>query len=388
MKSSFSQHRLPRLISLFVGSLLWILLPVNSATNLLAADKTEPELPTSDQWLVDRAFHQQLQKPLHAKWSGATLRHVVRRIGSSQRICIVLDRRVDPDQPVDFDASGKSLEKSLQQLARQLNLGSCKVGPCIYLGPFSTTSRLATLSEIKRQEMISAAKILNQPLATSRGWQWQRLSNPQDLIEQQVRAVGLSLAPATRVPHDLWADQTLPPLDFAQRMSLVLAGFNLTFQLNVTTGQIHFIPMPQQVSLRRIYQERLSAVNLAKIKARFPELKIKQTAGKLEVHGSQEDHELLARLLRGETIRKTIVKPSQKRYTLRVMKAPAAAIIDSLAQQEKLTVRFDPKISAQLKTLIDLDLKEATLDELLSKTLKPLGLSYQLEDQQLTIRKK
>ncbi len=106
------------------------------------------------------------------------------------------------------------------------------------------------------------------------------------------------------------------------------------------------------------------------------------------MRGSQEDHELLARLLRGETIRTTTTKPSLKRFTLRVTQAPAAAIIDSISQQQKLVVRFDPGLATKLQSRVDLDLKEATLDELLKKTLEPLGLVYQLKDQQLTIAEK
>lgn len=171
-------------------------------------------------------------------------------------------------------------------------------------------------------------------------------------------------------------------------MSILLAGFNLTFKLDLATRKLLLIPLPERVSLTRSYTKRLSAANLAKIKAQFPTLIIKQTDNRLEAQGSYEDHDLLSRLLRGETIRKTVPKLSQKRFTLRVMQAPAAAIIDSVLQQEKFTVRFAPSVATLLKTRVDLDITDATLSELLEKTLGPLGLTYQLKDQQLTITKK
>ena len=385
--SPYLRH-LPIRIGLLVHWLLWIPVTLGWGSALGAVEKTEPALPTSAQWLVGQAFQQQLQKPLEANWSGASLRRITQRIASNQRICIVLDRRIDPDQLVDFRASGNSLERSLEQLARQLNLGYCKIGPCIYLGPRSTTARLATVSEVKRQELSKAPDRLKQRLTASTGWQWKRLSTPNDLLQQQVRAAGLSLAPTDQLPHDLWTDQTLPPLDFSQRMSILLAGFNLTFTLNTTTGQLQLIRLPEKVSLTRHYSKRLSPANLAKVKTRFPSLVIKQTGDRLEVRGSQEEHELLARLLRGETIRRTVTKPSEKRFTLRVMQAPAAAIIDSVVQQQKYRIRLEPNVAERLKTLVNLDLTEATLDELLRKTLEPLGLTYQLENQQLTIREK
>lgn len=364
-----------------------ILLCLTAPTVLLAADNDKLVLPTSSQWLRGRAFQQQLQKPLQANWSRVSLRDLISSIAASQRICIFLDRQIDPDQTVDFRATGVSLERTLGQLAQQLKVGTCKIGDCIYVGPVSTTSRLATISEVKRQQLQDAPASLKQQL-TAAAWHWPQLSTPADLLEMQVTAAGLQLAPTARLPHDLWKEQTFPPLDFAQRLTIVLAGFNLTFHLDMATRQVHLTPLPAQASLTRSYTQRLSAANLAKIKKRFPELTIKQNENRLEVQGSYEDHELLARLLRGETIRTVKPKLGEKRFTLRVMNAPAGAIINSVIQQQQWTVRFEPEIATRLKTLVTLNVKEVTLNELLEKTLGPLGLTYQLKDQQLTITEK
>ena len=379
-------HSLALWIGILASCLAWP--PAAFPLQKGEGDLAEPTLPASSEWLTGRDFRLQLQKPLQASWSGTTLRRLTRGIAVNQRTCIFLDRRIDPDQTVDFKAAGESLERNLQRLAQQLNMGYCQIGPCIYLGPLATCSRLATVSEVKRQELSQAPAAIKPGLTQTVGWRWKRLSAPADLLQQQVTAAQLTLAPTAQLPHDLWKEQTLPPLDFAQRLSILLAGFNRTFQLDLNTGQLQLIPFPETVSLARNYPKRLSSANLAKIKARFPKLAIRQVADHLEVRGSHEEHELLARLLRGETIRTTTTRPSQKRFTLRVTQAPAAAIIDSIAQQQKLVVRFDPGLATKLQSRVDLNLKEATLDELLMKTLEPLGLAYQLKDQQLTIAEK
>ena len=227
-----------------------VLLYLAAPTVLAAADNVKPVLPTSSQWLQGRAFQQQLQKPLQANWSGLSLQNLTSSIAASQRICIFLDRQVNPDQTVDFRATGASLERTLQQLAQQLKLGACRIGACIYIGPISTTSRLATISEVKRQQLQDAPAPLKQRMIAT-GWQWKQLSTPQDLLEQQVRAAGLLLDPTARLPHDLWKEQTFPPLDFAQRLTIVLAGFNLTFHLDLATRQVHLIPLPARAVLTR-----------------------------------------------------------------------------------------------------------------------------------------
>ena len=314
-----------------------VLLCLAGPTVLKAADTSKPVLLRSHQWLRGRAFQQQLQKPLQANWSGVRLQDLTSSIARSQRICIFLDRQVNPDQTLDFRATGASLERTLQQLAQQLKLGTCKIGDCIYVGPVSTTSRLATISEIKRQQLQDAPAPLKRQL-TAAGWEWPQLSTPAKLLELQLTAAGLQLAPTARLPHDLWREQTFPPLDFAQRLTIVLAGFNLTFHLDLPTRQIRLVPLPARATLTRSYTQKLSAANLAKIKKRFPQLIIKQTENQLEAQGSYEDHELLARLLRGETVRTVTPQPGEKRFTLRVMKASAGAIINSVVQQQKWTV--------------------------------------------------
>ena len=379
-------HSLLLWMGIFASCLSWE--PWAFASQGVEGDPSELTLPAPSEWLTGRDFRLQLQKPLQANWSGTTLRRLTRGIAINQRTCIFLDRRIDPDQRVDFKATGEPLEHSLQRLAQQLNLGYCQVGPCIYLGPLPTCSRLATVSEVRRQELSRAPAAIKSGLTRLAGWQWERLSTPGDLLQEQVEKTNLTLAPTARLPHDLWKEQTLPPLDLSQRLSILLAGFNLTFQLDLNTRQLHLIPFPNTISLARSYPKRLSPANMAKIKARFPGLAIRQVADHLEVRGSQEDHELLARILRGETIRTTTTGPAKKRFTLRVTQAPAAAIIDSIAQQQKLVVRFDPGLATKLQARVNLDLKEATLDELLKKTLDPLGLVYQLTGQQLTITEK
>lgn len=354
---------------------------------LKAADDGAPILPKSNEWLRGRPLEQKLQQPLQANWSGVKLQALLSSIAASQRVCIFLDRRVDPDQAVDFRATGAPLERTLQQLAQQLKIGTCKIGDCIYVGPVATTSCLATVSEIKRQQLQEAPASIKRQL-TATPWQWPQLTVPAELLNLQVTAAGLQLAPTAHLPHDLWKEQTFPQLHFAQRLTILLAGFNLTFHLDLATRQIHLTPLPAQATLTRSYTKKLSTANLAKIKKRFPQLSIKQNDNGLVVQGSYEDHELLARLLRGETVRTVTPKPGEKRFTLRVMNAPAGAIINSISQQQQWTVRFEPAVAAHLKTLVSLDVKEVTLNELLEKTLGPLELTYQLKGQELTITKK
>jgi len=364
-----------------------ILLSLAAPTTLPAADNAAPAVLKSNEWLRGRPFQQKLQQPLQANWSGVKLQALISSIAASQRVCIFLDRRVNPDQTVDFRATGASLERTLQQLAQQLKIGSCKIGDCIYLGPISTTHCLATVSEIKRQQLQQAPTPIKRQL-TAAPLQWPQLTVPADLLESQVTAAGLRLAPTTHLPHDLWKEQTFPQLDFAQRLTILLAGFNLTFDLDLATRQIQLIPLPAQATLTRSYTKQLSTANLERIKKRFPELAIKQKENHLEVQGSHEDHELLARLLRGETVRTVTPKPGEKRFTLRVMNAPAGAIVNTIIQQLQLNVRFEPEVATDLKTLVSLDVKEVTLNELLEKTLGPLELSYQLKGQDLIITKK
>jgi hypothetical protein len=82
------------------------------------------------------------------------------------------------------------------------------------------------------------ARLLNQrPLV------WPDLAQPRDLVAALAAEAGLSVKLPDSTPHDLWPAVDLPPLTWTDRLSLVLAGFDLTFEIDPAKKTIALKPL-------------------------------------------------------------------------------------------------------------------------------------------------
>ena len=60
---------------------------------------------------------------------------------------------------------------------------------------------------------------------------WPRLSEPRQVISAVIEQRGWRVAEPERIPHDLWAAGELPELSVAEVLTVLLIGFDLTFEL-------------------------------------------------------------------------------------------------------------------------------------------------------------
>src|SRR5690606_38643002 len=126
-----------------------------------------------------RDFRRQLDEPTGVAWTGERqLRDALDNLAEPRQVALLLDRRVDPNQPIQFRADA-SLELVLRQLAARLELGVAIFDGTVYLGPAETARELATvaaqqhevitgLSEPRRRILTKLPPLATEPLATPR----------------------------------------------------------------------------------------------------------------------------------------------------------------------------------------------------------------------------
>jgi hypothetical protein len=337
-------------------------------------------------WKTDREFHQQLNLPAGFTWKSNPLRSGLEKLARAQRVAVFLDRRVDPDQKVDFTTNGTSLEAALQQLAAKIDLGVCKLDSVVYIGPASITEKLPTLAALRREEVRQLPSARQSPLLRRRELEWDFLAEPGETVQQLCREAGIEIANAAVVPHDLWPAVSLPQMTFVDRLSIVLAGFDLTFQLNETGTAIQLVPAPQSATIRRSYVVPSNPINLvAKLRQLFPEARFTNSTNQLNVEGAFDVHDAVQRLLRGESVRNRTVTQGERRYTLQVDNQPVGGVLKAVAGQLNLTMRLDPRVTSKINELISFEVKDATRDQLIEAIVKPAGLSFQVENDKLHI---
>lgn len=338
-------------------------------------------------WLVGAEFLKEWANPVGVTWNDTPVRDGLANLARTQRIAMMLDRRVDPLRTVNLQGDLEPLEIVCQRIAGKLNTGVCRVGPVVYFGPTSTTDRLATIAAIRRAE-IDALGLAVRDRTAAKPLAWDVLAEPRALVKSLAAEAGFTVVDLEqRVPHDLWRAQTLPPLVWSDRLTLVLAGFELTFQVDEASRQLQLMPIPTDVAFEKTYAVKGTANKVAtELAAKFPRATIRAVNGRVAVRGSYEDHEWIERLVRGEKISRPQVVDAPSVYTLRVENQPVGGVIRAIAERLKLTVDFAPDTQDKLNQRVTFSVDKALIDDLLSASLRGTGLTHEIRDGRLLVR--
>ncbi len=230
-------------------------------------------------------------------------------------------------------------------------------------------------------------------LLAERRWRWDELAEPHDLIRELGAEAQVTIEGLDEIPHDLWPAVELPALSWTDRMTLVLAGFGLTFEFADRGERIRLVALPQQSLLERTYRVTLSQPNWDAIVAEFPGAEIARSADAVTLEGTSEEHErlqkLLARHVAGNRTSRTgeAAKRGSRVHTLRVHQQPVGAILRTLEQQLQLRFHFESDVGEQLQMRVSFDVRKVPLEKLLDETLLPAGLTYRHDGDVIRIRR-
>ncbi len=338
-------------------------------------------------WKIGLEFRKALEQPIGLKWAENPIRDALRNLANNQQVAIWLDRRIDPSTKLQFELDEAPLALTLDQLCTKYKLGRSVVGPVIYIGPVATTEKLATLAAVKRQQVGQQSASERARWSRAVAWSVPLLAEPRELVRQLVAESGATLQNPEAIPHDLWPAIPLPPLTLADRLTLVLAGFDLTFETSADGSTMRIVSLPETIAYEQSYAWRGQNQSLAaQLQKKFPELKIRVEDNKIVVTGKYETHELIDRMMSGETVRTTKVAPGGKVYSLRVDNQPAGAVVKTVAKELGKEMVYDPALVEKLRTNISFQVKDVSLEALLEAALTPLELTFEIKEAAVVIK--
>jgi hypothetical protein len=220
-------------------------------------------------------------------------------------------------------------------------------------------------------------------------WEWDELSTPRQLLNQLAEQASVDLRNVESVPHDLWPAVALPPLPLIDRFTLVLAGFDLTLELDSGAQSARIVSSPGTAVLERRYPAgRLATAQLELLREQFPRAAIRRQGTFLIVAGLYEDHLAIAQQLRGKPPDAGRSRPTEVRYHIEVKNKPASAVIREIAASASLEVVISRDAEAAFQNLVSFTAKDATLHQLLEAALAPAGLQFQVDGQRLLITRR
>ena len=315
---------------------------------------------------------------------------VLQSVARSQNIRIFLDRRVDPTIFIKHQAQGETVRQLLHKITAQAKASFCEIRGNIFVGSEDTCHWLASLCKLHQESLkerltSSVSDLDAKQMLTPSILQWKYLSDPTEIVQSLVLSHGLTIKNPELLVHDRWKEHSLSNLPLSHKLTILLAGFNLTFEWDVANKAIELRPFPSSVVLKSVIPKKLSTANLEKLKSALPDLKIEVIDNAISVEGRFEDIDRLNRLLAGERVVTTTTTNQDSRFTLNVPKAPAEDILAAIANSRKLTLVASDEAKELWTKQISVDVKEVTLEALLDDITTKCGIKWKINDDVLSV---
>lgn len=349
--------------------------------------------------LAGKPFEAALDQKIGRAWTGEEghpIRDVVRQLADSQRLSIVLDRRIDPTRPIELTLPPTPLRDIVSTLARKVDGGMSVIGNVVYVGPTDSAKKLRTLVELRNADR---AKLTwkNRPtsLTQPKTFLWQELDRPRDMLKEVADKFKIEIDGLDKLPHDLWAKTSLPQVTAIEALSLLLVQFGSTFEFVADRAAIRIVPIPERVFVERSYSVLAnSPVILEAARKQFADVELEQAGAKLIARGTVERQAEIAAWLRPRN-QKTIKPPDkplrERRFTLPPNRVALGDVIKTFADYG-VSIEYDPKQFADagisLDQKIDIDEKDVPAEKLFRKLFEPLGIEVTIEGETVRLKPK
>lgn len=288
--------------------------------------------------------------PVQATWTSLPLRDVADQLGRLAGRPLVLDRRIDPTQPISMTVAGEPLDAVIGRVAALAGAEVVFSRSLMRLAPKGTAARAAAAEEAVRREIARLPATQRAVLEKEAVWVWPAGSVPRELVDQQAAAQGIGIDGLHLVPHDHLPSATLPPLSLSERLDLVLAHFDMRVQWSRSPGggvpRGRITPLPTEAN----------ATAQAAARPRQP--------GRMPP------------------------APGTQAYTLR-LEAPLQDALAAVTRQLGLAIDLDEASLAARgispREIARANVRSASRDELLDAILAPLSLSWRIDDGTLRV---
>jgi hypothetical protein len=302
--------------------------------------------------LVGSVAHAQVERAPTATihWQGVPLSETLDRLKVLFNDPVFVDRRVDPSVRVTLDMSASSAEQALGGIAGACGLEVGRLGRLLYLGPLSEAGRLRPLVNLRSRDVARLPADERGPLLKQQKLSWARLSEPRHVATSAAEQVGWHIMNPEAIPHDLWAANELPDLTFPEELTILLLGFDLTFEFEPSNREVRILSLSPNVA-----------------------------------PAPRADHN------------RTVVKPStphptggtKQVYTLHVQEKPVGAVLHELAARLHWNLQIDEDAiraaGISLEKRVSFSVTNADQDKLLDALLGPAGLEYREEGDQIRV---
>ncbi|MDO4575965.1 MAG: hypothetical protein Q4D98_12210 [Planctomycetia bacterium] len=244
-----------------------------------------------------------LSQTVSLEWSDVPIRSAMRKLGESQGVSILVDRRVDPSLPI----SGMFREITIPEVVRgvllsvtppEKKLALTRLGDdVLYVAPSAYAQRLRTLSAIQHGKVAKLPETARRLWLRKSSLAWEERATPRTLLANLAEKYNLKILDSKRIPHDLWAAAAFSSLDLTDQFVLILGQLDLTWDfVDGKPNRIELKPLNLDATvLTKSYavNERLTD-KLEKVQEAFPDTVTDDAGSRCSVTAIAEVHEYLS----------------------------------------------------------------------------------------------
>jgi len=343
-------------------------------------------------FLHGAAARQAWDKPLQPRVEGLSLREVLGTLCDNRKLAWMLDRRIDPDQPVSYTAGSAPLSAIMAALVEPFHAQAILLGDTVIVGPKESIQWLRTLAELQRVDLqrsgLPAARIsqLSRPVA----WHWEEASEPWKIVSEEVRRLSVEVQGLDKLPYDLWGSGSLVGLTPGEAITVIAWQYDQRLHWG-EKGAASLVPIVLPIAVSRVLPN--FSVDRVALAEEYPELQLEPQGKSLTARGRVEEIEALEHWLKGATTDRSKKKPLRndwraRKFTLKLENAPLVDVLELLKKQG-LPLEWDATALAEagidLKQKVSLQREDATADTLIEDLCRQAGLKSQADATRVVI---
>ena len=330
-------------------------------------------------WHRGKDLQKSSRLPLSVTWSDTPIRQQLDALSQQQRRSMFLDRRVDPTQLISLTVRDSTTEQVAWKAADEAGLGVARVGDLLYFGPKDSATRLPFVIEALKKQIPKQQRSKWEGRSELR---WRTATNTTEFATWFEQVHGIKFD--GDIPYDVWPQGDWPSLSLLEQVSLLLVGFDRSFQISDDGASVKLIPLPQLKSAKiKIRIARDAKLNIDEAKATFTDLKIAGSGKTVAVTGPVES---LAAFKAWQVNNQTVLRGEKVIRTFDLdTTAKRGDILATVAAQTGRELVLQGRASQSLVNRITLKVQKVSLEDLIAKCLEGTDLTWQLSDSKLTI---
>ena len=198
---------------------------------------------------------------------------------------------------------------------------------------------------------------------------WEQLSEPRQILLDHAKTAGAVIKNPDAIPHDVWAQERLPRMSFAESATMILNQFDLTFKLAGDQAELTIVPIDPEELLEHRYAvgSRFKATVVTAWQQQAPNVEISWTGSNATVTTTLRQHVLLNAALQEafnsvSSPAATSTKPNgsirTRNFQIKAERATIGQLIDFFRQEKIMIEVIDkdsPAVLAMLNESIQLD---------------------------------